>query len=97
MVPEFSKAAFALKKGEISAPVKTDFGWHVIQLIDRRKVTPPPFDQMKEELRQEAGNKAVSDYVKTLMKDVKIAEIGADGHEKELSAMPPEKGAGDAK
>ena len=36
MVAEFSKAAFELKKGEVSAPVKTDFGWHIIKLEDRK-------------------------------------------------------------
>jgi peptidyl-prolyl cis-trans isomerase C len=58
MVPEFSKAAFALKKGETSVPVKSDFGWHVIQLEDRRKVTPPTFEQMKDHLTQELSNKS---------------------------------------
>jgi peptidyl-prolyl cis-trans isomerase C len=87
MVPEFSKAAFALKKGEISAPVKTDFGWHIIQVEDIRKSPPPSFEEVKDQLRQDIGNKAVGAYVASMMKNVKITEVDADGHEKELPAM----------
>ena len=47
MVPEFSKAAFALKVGEISQPVKTDFGWHIIRLEDRKQGAAQPYDQVK--------------------------------------------------
>ena len=36
MVPEFEKAAFETPKGEMSDPIKTDFGWHVIKVIDKR-------------------------------------------------------------
>jgi peptidyl-prolyl cis-trans isomerase C len=88
MVPEFSKALLKLKKGEISPPVKTDFGWHVIQLEDRRKATPPPFDEVKDTLKQEVGNKAVSDYVKSLMTNVKLTEVDANGQEKSIPSVP---------
>lgn len=88
MVPEFSKTAFALKKGEVSAPVKSDFGWHIIKLEERRKVTPPTFEQMKEHLAQELGNKAVGDYINGLMKDEKITVYDANGKAKELAAAP---------
>ena len=47
MVAPFADAAFALKKGEVSAPVKTRFGWHVIKLEDRRKQKAPGFDEMR--------------------------------------------------
>ncbi|PHS23344.1 MAG: peptidylprolyl isomerase [Robiginitomaculum sp.] len=47
MVAPFADAAFALKKGEISAPVQTEFGWHVIQVEARRKQAPPGFDEMR--------------------------------------------------
>ncbi len=90
MVPEFAKAAFALKVGEVSAPVKTDFGWHIIEVEDRRKSTPPTFDQMKDALRQDIGNKVVTEYVDGLMKDTKITVVDADGHSKELPAPAPQ-------
>ena len=47
MVPEFSKAAFALKVGEVSEPVKTKFGWHLIKVEDRRESALPPFAQLR--------------------------------------------------
>ena len=51
MVPEFSKAAFALKVGETSQPVKTDFGWHIIRLEDTKQGAAQPFDQVKPAIR----------------------------------------------
>lgn len=65
MVPPFAEAAFALQPGEISAPVQTNFGWHVIKLEDRRMTPPPSFEQMAPQLSrlvaQEIADKAVAD------------------------------------
>jgi len=84
MVPEFSKAAFALEAGKISEPVKSDFGWHIIKVEERRKSTPPSFEQLKPELMQELGNKAVAEYVNGIMKNVKVTVVDANGKEKPL-------------
>jgi peptidyl-prolyl cis-trans isomerase C len=51
MVPAFEKAAFALKDDEISEPVKSQFGWHIIKVTDRKTETPPPFDALKERIK----------------------------------------------
>ena len=51
MVAEFSKATFALKQGEVSKPVKTEYGWHVIRLDDRKMGAAQPFDQVKSAIR----------------------------------------------
>lgn len=82
MVPEFADAAFKLKKGETSAPVKSQFGWHIIKVEDRRPIKVPSFDEMKESLKQEATSKAVESYVEGLLKGADIKYYSADGKEK---------------
>jgi peptidyl-prolyl cis-trans isomerase C len=60
MVPEFSEQAFALANGEHSkSPVKTQFGWHVIKVEDRRDGTPPAFEGMEQQLREELSREVV--------------------------------------
>jgi peptidyl-prolyl cis-trans isomerase C len=52
MVPEFEKAAFALNVGEFTKePVQTQFGWHVIQVVDKRVKQPPAFEQVKDQVK----------------------------------------------
>ncbi len=73
MVPEFSKALAAMKKGEItSKPVKSEFGYHVIKLEDTRPVSPPDFDQVKERLAPVVQQKKVQAYVEELKKGMKV-------------------------
>ena len=72
MVPEFSKAAFAMKKGEVSQPIKSNFGWHIIKLADKRPLKIPTLEQAKPALQQELARRAVEDKVAALKKDAKI-------------------------
>ncbi len=77
MVPEFSKAAFALKTGEFTkAPVKTQFGWHIIKLEERRKAEAAPFNEVAPKLRQELGRKAYEKVVGDLRAKAKISRPG---------------------
>lgn len=53
MVKPFSDTAFSMKKGEISKPVKTDFGYHIIHVLDKRKAGVQSFDAVKDQLISE--------------------------------------------
>ena len=74
MVPEFSKKAFSMKKGEVSAPVKTDFGWHIIKLEDMRDIKVPSEQEVSSMLKNQLQTKAMDSYISKLEKesDVKI-------------------------
>jgi peptidyl-prolyl cis-trans isomerase C len=50
MVPQFEQAAFALEKGQLSKPVQSQFGWHIIKVEDKRQKPPPTFDQVKDQI-----------------------------------------------
>lgn len=77
MVPEFSKTAFALKVGEVSPPVKTEFGWHVIKLEDRR-TGAQPYDSVKDPIRLVLLRKAVQDKLLDLRKTAAIEVFDPD-------------------
>ena len=72
MIPEFSKAVFALKKGQISEPVNTPFGWHVILLEDRRMSEPPAFDEIQNELRDMLMKKDVKTVIENERKKFNV-------------------------
>lgn len=71
-VPEFSKAMTALKKGQISAPVQTQFGWHVIQLVDTRQAAFPPFESVKEQLRQQLAQDRLAVFQRKVREAARI-------------------------
>jgi peptidyl-prolyl cis-trans isomerase C len=78
MVPEFSQAAFALKVGEVSAPVKTQFGWHIIKLEDRKMGTAQPFDQVKDAIRNTLMAKKVQEKLAGLQGTAKVDLVDPD-------------------
>ena len=72
-VKPFADAMTKLKKGEYTkTPVKTDFGYHVIQLDDTRPLTPPTYEQVKPQLQQRAGQQQVEQLVKKLREGAKV-------------------------
>jgi peptidyl-prolyl cis-trans isomerase C len=75
MVPEFADVAFSLDKGKISEPVKTQFGWHVIKVEDKRQKPAPTFDEVKPQLEAFVTRKAQADLVTKLRADAKVEKF----------------------
>ncbi|KPK39393.1 MAG: hypothetical protein AMJ69_05725 [Gammaproteobacteria bacterium SG8_47] len=74
MVPEFSEAVAKLEKGKYTdAPVKTQFGWHVILLEDTRDIQPPAFDDVKDQVRKAVQNQKLMAYIEQLRSRAKIS------------------------
>jgi peptidyl-prolyl cis-trans isomerase C len=80
MLPAFADAAFALKTGQITEkPVKTQYGWHVIKLLGRRRAPPPSFAEVHDELRQKMVQEAVARVIAEARAGVKIVHFNPDG------------------
>lgn len=75
MVPEFADTAFKLEKGKISGPVKTQFGWHVLKVEDKRKKPAPTFEEVKPQVEQYVQRKAQADLVTSLRANAKIEKM----------------------
>ncbi len=80
MVKPFAEAAFSMKPGEVSdKPVKTEFGYHVIKVEDKRKSAPPPMAEIKAQLSNKVGQKMTEELIKKLEAKAKIERFNPDG------------------
>jgi peptidyl-prolyl cis-trans isomerase C len=103
MVPEFSEVAFKLEPGKISDPVKSQFGWHIIKVEEKRNRKPPDFEQVKAQIETYVTRKAQADYVGKLREAAKIERMdqaantpapaagGAPDAAKDSKMAPPAK------
>jgi peptidyl-prolyl cis-trans isomerase C len=94
MVKEFADAAFAMKPGDISqAPVKSQFGWHIIKLEERRTQPAPTLDSQRDQIRAELSEESVQALVQTLRKEAKVEVLGPDGKPAPEAAPEPQQPA----
>jgi peptidyl-prolyl cis-trans isomerase C len=75
MVKEFSEAAVKLEPGQISDPVKSQFGWHIIKLEGKRTKPLPVFDDVKDQIGNYLIQKAQQAFLLSLREKAKIVEL----------------------
>lgn len=78
LVPEFEAAVFKLHEGEVSEPVKTTFGWHIIKLEDRRRKELPPFDTVKDTIANSLIVRKAQERATALREKAKLEYVDAD-------------------
>ncbi len=79
MVPAFEAAVIGLEKGQVSEPVKTQFGWHVITLNDKRKSEAPELDQVRAELTQTMQQEVIQARIDELTQQAEIERPALEG------------------
>lgn len=72
LVPEFGNVAFILKVGEVSKPVHTQYGWHIIKVEDIRDAKLLPFEDVKDNLKQKLQQDVIQNYLLSITKDSNI-------------------------
>lgn len=92
MVKEFADAAFDLDKEEVSDPIKSPFGWHIIKVEDVRSVTIPTYNDAKDSIKMRLQEKKLNSYVQQLLNQSDITYFDAKGKQ-----IPFEKKAAELK
>ena len=85
MVPEFSTALMVLSEGDISQPVQTKFGWHLIKLNKTREKKIPEFKEIKAQLIQNLRQKKINDYLNLLSENSEITFVGKNINPNEIT------------
>jgi len=75
MVPEFADVAFKMYPGQVSNPIKTQFGWHIIKLEDRRSRQVPDFEQVRNQIESFVARRAQTEFVAQLRDTAKIERL----------------------
>ena len=75
MVPQFEEAAFKLKKGEVSPPVQSQFGWHLIKVEERREKQPPTFEQVKDRILASMIHRKAQSLANNLREQSKVEYV----------------------
>ena len=88
MVPEFAEVAFKLDKGALSDPVKSQFGWHVIKVEDKRDRQPPEFEKVKDQIENYLVRRSQAELITKLRAAAKIERTAAPAPATPAPATP---------
>jgi peptidyl-prolyl cis-trans isomerase C len=80
MVPEFANIAFQMQPGQISNPIRTPFGWHIIKLEDRRNRPVPEFEKVRDQIAAFVVRRAQTELIAQLRERAKIERLDAKGN-----------------
>ena len=87
MVPEFSTALMVLSEGDVSQPVKTKFGWHVIKLNETREKKIPSLEKVRPQLVQNLRQRKINDYLSSLNENSEINFLGKNINPNEITNL----------
>jgi peptidyl-prolyl cis-trans isomerase SurA len=75
MQAAFEKSAFSLPVGGVSDPIRTQFGWHVLKVQEKRTLDAPPFDEVKDKLREKMMRGQLDRYTDQYVQELKAAAV----------------------
>ena len=82
-MPEFAEVAFKMYPGQVSNPVKTQFGWHIIKVEDKRAKAVPSFEQVRDRIEAFITRKAQTELIAKLRQSAKIERLDKDAKPEE--------------
>jgi peptidyl-prolyl cis-trans isomerase C len=91
MVPEFANIAFQMSPGQVSNPIRTQFGWHIIKLEDRRNRPVPEFDKVRPQIETFVVRRAQGELISQLREKAKIERLDKKDAPAPANAPPPAK------
>ena len=74
MVPEFEEAVMKLEPGQVSDPIQTQFGWHIVKLFETRDAATPPLEEVREDLAAEIESAAIQEALAKVLEETKVVK-----------------------